>query len=75
MEKSAQMSAEPGMGEDVTFEALTRTDRCCRLVLKQLRESHPYVLEGPEFETLMKQTRRQLRENRELLGTAPPADQ
>jgi hypothetical protein len=60
--------------DDITFEALKKTDRCCRLILKQLRESHAFILEGPEFEKLMKQTRRQLRENRELLGTAPAAD-
>ena len=68
------MSTEPGMGEDVTFEALKRTDRCCRLIVKELRESHPSILEQEEFERLMKLTRRQLRENRELLGTGPPAE-
>lgn len=56
------------------FEALVRTDRCCRLIVKQLRESYPSILEAPEFEKLMKQTRRQFRENRELLGTGPPAE-
>lgn len=73
--RGALMTAEVGMGEEITFEALKKTDRCCRLLLKQLRESHAYILEGAEFEKLMKQTRRQLRENRELLGTVPPADE
>ena len=47
MEKGRRIgTAEPGMGEDVTFEALTRTDRCCRLVLKRLRESIPTCWRG-----------------------------
>ena len=69
------MSTEQEVGTDQTFEALKRTDRCCRLIVKQLRESYPFILEGPEFEKLVKQTRRQFRETRELLGTAPPPDQ
>ncbi len=66
------MSTETMEG-NVTYEALKRTDRCCRLIVKQLRESHPEILEGEEFERLMKLTRRQMRENRELLGTGPVA--
>lgn len=54
---------------DELFAALERTDRCCRQIVKELRESHPEILEGESFETLMKRTRRQFRENRQLLGT------
>ncbi len=64
------MSAQPKIGGDVLFSALERTDRGCRLILKHLRESHPDVLEHPEFERTLKLARRQLRENRGLLGTA-----
>jgi len=67
------MSAPTTEG-DVTFEALKRTDRCCRLIVKELREAHPAILEQEEFERLMKLTRRQLRENRELLGTGPAVE-
>lgn len=58
---------------DEVFAALERTDRCCRQLVKELSESHPKILEGENFETLMKRTRRQFRENRQLLGTEPPA--
>jgi hypothetical protein len=65
------MPAKPKMGTDELFPALERTDRSCRLILKQLRESHPEILEEPEFEGPVKLARRQLRENRTMLGTEP----
>jgi hypothetical protein len=65
---------EPEGRVDEMFEALRKTDRCCRLMLKELRESHPDILEGPGFEELEKLARRQLRENRELLGTGPATE-
>lgn len=58
----------------VIFSALERTDRCCRLIVRELRESHPSILETPEFERLVKLSRRQFRENRELLGIGSAAD-
>ena len=70
--KDDAMSSGQEVG--VIFSALERTDRCLRLTVKELRESHPEILDGPEFERLTKLTRRQLRENRELLGTEPAAD-
>jgi hypothetical protein len=68
------MSAQEETGLDEVFTALKKTDRCCRLLLKELRESHSDILEAPEFESLHKLTRRQLRDNRELLGTGQAAD-
>jgi hypothetical protein len=51
--------------------ALERTDRSCRLLLRQLRESYPAILDDPEFEKPVRLARRSIRENRELLGTGP----
>ncbi len=68
-------SAPPGLGVDELFGALQKTDRACRLIVKQLRESHPNILEGPELERLVLLARRQFRDNRELLGTGPPANE
>jgi hypothetical protein len=65
--------AAPESGGDETFTALRRSDRCCRLMLKALRESRPDILETPELKDLAKLARRQLRANRELLGTGPGA--
>ena len=62
---------KPKTGVDELFPALEKTDRSCRLILKQLRESHPAILEEPEFERPVKLARRQLRENRAMLGTEP----
>jgi hypothetical protein len=61
------------IGAEEIFAALQRTDRCCRLLVKHLRESHPDILESEDFSDLHKLARRQMRENRELLGTAPAA--
>ena len=36
---------KPKTGVDERFPALEKTDRSCRLILKQLRESHPDILE------------------------------
>jgi hypothetical protein len=63
--------SKDGTGELVL--ALEKTDRSCRLLLKQLRESHPAILDDPEFEKPVKLARRSLRENRVLLRTEPPA--
>jgi hypothetical protein len=59
------------IGAEEIFSALQKTDRACRLLVKHLRESHPDILESPEFEDVHKLARRQIRENRELLGTGP----
>lgn len=67
------MATDSAVEADRTIDALRRTDRCCRLIVRELRESHPSILEGPELEALMKQTRRQFRENRELLGIEAPS--
>ena len=61
------------IGAEEIFSALQRTDRCCRLLVKHLRESHPDILESEEFIDVHKLARRQMRENRELLGTGPSA--
>lgn len=74
-ESAEQQGGRPDVGVDDLFAALTKTDRCCRLIVKQLREAHPYILEGPELDRLVKLSRRQFRENRELLGTGPDADE
>ena len=68
-------AAEPvrEIGAEEIFSALQRTDRACRLLIKHLRESHPEILESAEFEDVHKLARRQMRENRELLGTGPRA--
>jgi hypothetical protein len=71
---SKEDAVSSGQEVGVIFSALERTDRCLRLTVKELRESHPEVLDGPEFERLIKLTKRQLRENRALLGTEPAAD-
>ncbi len=65
--------AEPTIGAEEIFSALQRTDRACRLLLKQLREGHPDILASADFEDVHKLARRQMRENRELLGTGPSA--
>jgi hypothetical protein len=75
--KKPAPSATPGavgqIGAEEIFSALQRTDRACRLLVKHLRESHPEILESADFEDVHKLARRQLRENRELLGTGPGA--
>jgi hypothetical protein len=62
------------IGAEEIFSALQRTDRCCRLLVKHLRESHPDILESEAFNGVHKLARRQMRENRELLGTGPTAE-
>jgi hypothetical protein len=62
------------IGAEEIFSALQRTDRACRLLVKHLRESHPEVLESEDFNDVHKLARRQMRENRELLGTGPPVN-
>lgn len=62
------------IGAEEIFSALQRTDRCCRLLVKHLRESHPDILESEAFIDVHKLARRQMRENRELLGTGPTAE-
>jgi hypothetical protein len=66
------MSPKPKDGSEELFSALEQTDRSCRLLLRQLRESYPAVLDDPEFEKPVKLARRSVRENRVLLGTEPP---
>ena len=61
------MSSKPEIGADELYSALEKTDRSCRLILRQLRESHPEILDQPEFEKPVKLAKRQIRENRELL--------
>ena len=77
LSKAAQAeSAEPvrEIGAEEIFSALQRTDRACRLLVKHLRESHPKILESEDFIDVHKLARRQMRENRELLGTGPSAN-
>jgi hypothetical protein len=69
--RSVAAEPEQTIGAEEIFSALQRTDRACRLLIKHLRESHPDILESPEFEDVHKLARRQMRENRELLGTGP----
>ena len=66
------MSTKPKSGTDELFPALEKADRSCRLLLKQLRESYPAILDDPAFEKPVKLARRSIRENRVLLGTEPP---
>jgi hypothetical protein len=69
--RSVTADAEQNIGAEDIFSALQKTDRACRLLVKHLRESHPDILESSEFEDVYKLARRQMRENRELLGTGP----
>jgi hypothetical protein len=71
--RAEKEDAVRSVGAEEIFSALQRTDRCCRLLVKYLRESHPKILEAEDFNDLQKLTRRQMRENRELLGTGPAA--
>jgi hypothetical protein len=76
MKKSAEpetIVAAREIGAEEIFSALQRTDRACRLLVKQLRESHPQILDSEDFNDVHKLARRQMRENRELLGTGPAA--
>jgi hypothetical protein len=76
IKKSVQpepVEATREIGAEDIFSALQRTDRACRLLVKRLRESHPDILESADFEDVHKLARRQMRENRELLGTGPRA--
>jgi hypothetical protein len=71
--RSVEADAVSTIGAEEIFSALQRTDRCCRLLMKHLRESHPDILESEDFSDVQRLARRQMRENRELLGTGPSA--
>jgi hypothetical protein len=68
MTPSAKPKAEETGAQDVR-DALEKTNLRLRRLVKVIRNEGDAALDSKEFEVELKRARRQLRENKELLGT------